>query len=693
MDYIDNTLCITRDRLLASNIITSSTLNHLVERDQVTIVVRGCRGRQAQYAVDSLPKKYREECYKRYDLPPMPREKSLLEQLIRPYPEAVRFYHAYRLPDGRCLPQERISQYTAEAQILEAIGAYWMEHTSKRGKASRRPMGKSEFYGWMVDQLGTISTSDYPHKLPQSVDNLKRKHARYKLEGLESLVHKGYNNRNASKVETTEQEAYLLMLLGNKNNLNNKQVAKLYNEVAEQRGWSTLTASAVGKIARANHLLLDAGRRGRTEYRLRVETAIKRSKPTRSMSYWVHDGWTVELHYQKASEDKRGGRKTVYDCRLVVVVILDASCSYPIGYAIGDRECPALISQALRSATHHTEELFGVKCHPREIQYDHYQEGVLTPLYKAMSNKLSPPKAKNARAKLIEPYFAHLNEDYCKLLPNWSGYGITSTKGKGTNTDAINELKHRIPTREEVEGQIHTIIAQERMKKQAEYLELFDGDVTDIQLDLALYLEHWGETTGRLIGQSIYGLTPTILGEVRYYESFEVSWKAQSHQKWLVYYDPSDLSSVLAVSEDRQYKYLLERKHIQPMAEEDQTEADIEHLRRVHDHHRELEDWVDDRYRAMTPIALEVAEGSKVAKSLLKQSTIPFRKGKGTTKRAIEDTTPAEEEAFGREVVSLIADSKGQCKDNRYDRKLEREGLSSTSEEAPQRRRSILERV
>ena len=59
----------------------------------------------------------------------------------------------------------------------------------------------------------------------------------------------------------------------------------------------------------------------------------------------------------------------------------------------------------------------------------------------------------------------------------------------------------------------------------------------------------------------------------------------------------------------------------------------------------------------------------------------------------LKDTTPAEEEAFGREVVSLIADSKGQCKDNRYDRKLKREGLSSTSEEAPQRRRSILERV
>jgi len=697
MERINGTLCISRCELVEGSIITELNLKQLTQRKQVKTVVRACKGRPAMYSVDSLPERFRVECYKRYDVPPMEREKSLLELQITPHPEAMKYYHAYRLPDGRCLTQDRIDQYVAEAQIMEAISAVWMIHTSARGRTScRKPMSKGHFYQWMVDDIATLPVDEYPHRLPQSADNLKRKHARYKAEGLDSLVHKGYNNRNASKVDTDEQTSYLLMLLGNKNNLNNKQVAGLYNEVAEQRGWDTLTASAVSKIAKANHLLLDAGRRGRTEYRLRVETAIKRSKPTRSMSYWVHDGWTVELHYQKTTTDKKGGTKTTYDCRLVVVVILDASCSYPVGYAIGDRECPALIAQALRSAAHHTEELFGVKCHPREIQYDHYQESVLTPLYKAMSNKLSPPKAKNARAKLIEPYFAYLNENYCKLLPNWSGYGITSTKGKGTNTDALNQLRSQTPTREEVEGQIHTIIAEERLKKHAAYLELFDGDVTDITLDRQLYLEHWGETTGRLIGQSIYGLTPTIYGEVRYYESFELGWKAQSHRKWRVYYDPSDLSSVLAVSEDGQYKYLLEQKHIQPMAVEDQTEVDKEHLRRVHSHHRELEDWVDDKYRAMTAVALEVAEGSKVAKSLLAQATIPFRKGgKKPQKRAIEDTTPAEEEAYGREVVSMIADSRGQCKDNRYDRKMEREGhhLTTTAEEAPRRRRSILERV
>ena len=693
MERVNGVLCATKEELVGAALITERYLKELVNRKTLQIVVRGCRGRQAQYAVDTLPEKYKAEVYKRFDIPPMDRVKSLLEQLIRPLPEAVSYYHSYRLLDGRCLPIDKIAQYTAEAQILEAVSAYQQEHYSKRGKAGRRPMGKGELYGWLADMIQALPQEEYPHKLPKS--RLQEKHEAYQRDGYESLIHKGYQNQNASKTGSDEQSALLLMLLASPNNLNNSQVARLYNETAKVRGWEKLTASAVGKIAKSKSLLIDAGRKGRTDYRLQVQTAIKRTKPTRAMSYWVHDGWTVELYYQHTTTDKKGGTKTVYDCRLVVVVILDASCSYPIGYAIGERECPQLIAQALRSAAHHTEELFGVKCHPREIQYDHYQIGALTPLYKAMSNKLSPARAKNARAKIIEPYFSRLNKTYCQLLPNWSGYGITGKKGKGTNREVASDLRHQIPTRAEVEEQIHTIMSQERALKHEEYMSLFDGDITDIQLDRSIYLEHWGETSGRYIGQSIYGLTPTIFGEVQYYESFEQGFKEQRHQRWQVYYHPSDLSSVLAVSEDGRYKYLLERKHLQPMAVEDQRPEDLQHLERVRTHQREIEDWVDGEWKRMMPLALEASKDNSVAQELLQRSITPFRRGEKKKTRPIEDDTPAEAEAFGREMDDLLPDSQGQVKDNRYDRKLQREGAEDNNNgPAPQpKKRSILERV
>ena len=238
-------------------------------------------------------------------------------------------------------------------------------------------------------------------------------------------------------------------------------------------------------------------------------------------------------------------------------------------------------------------------------------------------------------------------------------------------------------------------MSQERALKHEEYMSLFDGDITDIQLDRSIYLEHWGETSGRYIGQSIYGLTPTIFGEVQYYESFEQGFKEQRHQRWQVYYDPSDLTSVLAVSEDGQYKFLLERKHLQPMAVEDQRPEDLQHLERVRTHQREIEDWVDGEWKRMMPLALEASKGNSVAQELLQRSITPFRRGEKKKKRPIEDDTPAEAEAFAREMDDLLPDSQGQVKDNRYDRKLQREGAEDNDNgPAPQpKKRSILERV
>lgn len=695
MERVNGILCATRYELIDAGLISARYLKDLVDRKTLQIVVRGCRGRQAQYAVDSLPEKYRAEVYKRFDVPPMERKKTLLEQCIRPYPEAYAFFHAWRFEDGRALPEERAEQYINEATLLEAISRARMEHCSVRAKGGKSPVGMAEFVRWMVSDLSQMPADLYPNRLPLS-SRLLDKYKTYKREGMESLIHKGYRNQNARKAGELEQDAYLRMLLMNQNSLQYRHIARLYNDVAEVRGWETVTAEAVRKFASKHRTAIEAGRKGATEFRLKEVTAIKRTKPTRALSYWVHDGWTVELYYQQTSTDKKGNTKTVYDCRLTVVVILDASCSYPIGYAIGEKESPALIAQALRNALHHTRELFGAIYHPREMQYDHYQSKKLEPLYAAMSEKLSPARVKNARAKLIEPYFSYLNREYCKLEANWSGYGVTSRKGgKGINTDVTGQRKGETPTRPEVEGQIHTIIARERAKKHDELLEKFDGDLTGIELSREVYLEHWGETSGRYIGQSIYGLSPTIYGEVCYYECFDRLFLDNKYQRWQVYYDPCDLSSVLAVSEDRLVKLLLERKHLQPMASEDQTEADREHLEKVRAFQRSIEDDLDREYQELLPIALEVAEASPTAKRLLSASRSPFRGGKQvkeTPQRTIDDNEPIEEAPYQQEVYSMLPDSQGQVKNNRYEKKLQHE--LSHEEDAPKpKRRSILERV
>jgi hypothetical protein len=102
---------------------------------------------------------------------------------------------------------------------------------------------------------------------------------------------------------------------------------------------------------------------------------------------------------------KTGYQNTTYHHRPTIVVVLDAFNKYPVGYAIGEAENPDLIRIALRNAAKHTEELFGTMYRTHQVQSDRYAIKNLTPYYEIIADKSTPARAKNAKAKIIEPYF------------------------------------------------------------------------------------------------------------------------------------------------------------------------------------------------------------------------------------------------------------------------------------------------
>src|SRR5690606_26207773 len=97
------------------------------------------------------------------------------------------------------------------------------------------------------------------------------------------------------------------------------------------------------------------------------------------------DGWDVELLYQDTKTDKKGNSVTTYHNRLTVVAVLDPVNNYPIGYAIGTHETPALIKSAVQNAIQHSKALFGEYYMPYQLQSDRYSIKSLTPLYNALS--------------------------------------------------------------------------------------------------------------------------------------------------------------------------------------------------------------------------------------------------------------------------------------------------------------------
>ena len=69
-------------------------------------------------------------------------------------------------------------------------------------------------------------------------------------------------NKNSRKVDNEEKESIILTLLGDRRNLQNSQIAMIYNEVAMQMGWKAITESAIAVWREKYELESYAGRYG-----------------------------------------------------------------------------------------------------------------------------------------------------------------------------------------------------------------------------------------------------------------------------------------------------------------------------------------------------------------------------------------------------------------------------------------------
>ena len=381
---------------------------------------------------------------------------------------------------------------------------------------------------------------------------------------------------------------------------------------------------------------------------------IKRSAPETALTYWTLDGWDVELLYQKqiikTGADGTRHKRTTYDNRKTVVVVLDACCKYPIGYAIGDRENTALIREALRNACRHTRELFGKRYKPLQLQSDNYGRGALTPFYQAMTKYYTPAAVGNAKAKIIEPYFNEINRNYCQLLPNWSGHNITSSPDNQPNFDAYNKNRHLLPTEDVVMEQIHDIIRQEREKKRDAFMEAWANTPDERKIPFCdeEYLMLMGESTGRTNRLTGQGLMLEMQGVRINYESFNIELRDHYNEDWVVKYDPEDMAQVLIINavstkghrvkeEVGTLAFVMQRSMKVPMALVDQKPEHFVYRKKV----REFNESFERRY---------VEKQNKVDEVLsVMREEIPALGSNRLLDRA------------------LITDSRGQHKDRKYE--------------------------
>lgn len=564
---------------------------NLSSRKQIIIPRRACYDTPALISFKSLPLKYRDAVVLKYGNPEKVAKNYYLNDAIVTDPHANDFFARHRKPNGEHLTPEQISIRTMNVSILNAIHEIMQDRLTMR-KALGCFRTTAEAWRIMSDTVNTLP-KEKCHTLPHNYRRLKDKLERYKVKGYAEFIHKSEGNINAVKVKEDEQNAVLQELASDGRNLDNEMVASLYNMVAKKLDWDTICAGTVANWREKNPKVQYAGRHGEVALRNNKAMQVRRVAPRHPLYYWTVDGWDVELLYQAKKKDDKGRTVTTYHNRPTVVMLLDPCTKYPVGYAIGSHETPELIRAAFRNAFRHIKELFGDYYKPLQLQTDNYGKGTLKPFYEACTGAYTPARVHNAKSKIIEPYFKRVNSKYCHLMPNWSGYGVTSKKSLQPNSEWLNKNRHNFPDEQRCTEQIEGIIRILRSECIGKYRKAWDTMPAEDRLPMTMeeYLTLFGETTGwgnRLEGG---GLCPTILGEAVWYDSFDSNFRNYGHLNWIVKYDPSDLKVALAVEntgtirkpQEGTRRFMLEQKYVQPMDLKGRKEGDLEELKRIQD--------------------------------------------------------------------------------------------------------------
>lgn len=515
--------------------------------------------------------------------------------------KAFDFYAAYRYgEDNKKLDLSLVERYTYNASVLNTV---------IKIKANRKAYAKSlnctQIDIWESLSKDVNAFREVEHTLPATSRGLRLRLNDYVAKGYSAIISGRLQNQNATKIKDTEQIALIDELLAKHTNLDNAQVANIYNTVAERLDWKTITSQTVANHKEERNLIIYAGRNGKAKLLDNKLMQNKRTASSAPMLYWTMDGWDAELLYQKTEVDAKGYNVTTYHNRLTAVMVLDPFNKYIVGYAIGTHETPSLIKAALRNAMQHVYGLFGAHYRPYQLQTDRYSIKTLTPIYTACSVHYTPANVNSKKTKVIEPFFNWFNKQYCQMFNNWSGHNVDSGSANQPNDEILNKIRHSFPDEQGCRQQLIASIEADRSKKQAEFIENW-VNVSEEQKSIMpyeMYLQYLGQTTGftnRLQGD---GLNPTIQGQPMWYDSFDINFRKLAHLDWIVKYDTSDLSQVLVVNAEKKagkiqelgtYQFMLNQKYIQPMALADRNDGDAIELKAVKDFNNDAMAYITD---------------------------------------------------------------------------------------------------
>lgn len=610
--------------LAENGLLSEAAVRARIARGTMIQLQKACRGKEAYVDFGSMDEMLKAQIQAALDanVYDKARETVSLSEFVKPDADVRAFYDNYKTAKGSFLPMDKRMEYTANAVVLNGI---------RLMRESYYRNGVNLPWGTIVRLVADLDRSEWKVNLPENERKLRKRFEEYQRGGLEVLVHKNFKtgSTNAAKVLSEEQVNMMIMIIAEHRNFSDKDCAEFYNAVAKAKGWKTITASNVAEWRKKKDYMIAASRGGSHALRSVRSMTVQRERPSAPLLMWVLDGWDCELYYKKTE-----GGKTTYHNRLTVEVVLDPSTRYPIGYAIDETENAELITRALRNAIRHTEELFGRMLRPNQIQCDNFAMKAMKQVYQGLAvEAVTPAAVGNAKSKDIEPWFREFNDKYCKKMMNWSGHGVKAKNQP--NIEVTMKNKNSFPTRDELVAEIGMLIAQYRKDHFPAFAEKYKAlpEERKVELPKMSYLALFGNTRKDTYRLGPQGIVVKYEGKKIQYDCFDERFRDLCYVDWHIKYDPQDMSSVLATTEDGSEQFVLNTKYLQPMALADRKPGDYEALAQVL-HFRKKE---EER------IGLALCAHQEGARNILQSS------------RELEDLSKF-----------LITDSRGQHKSLKY---------------------------
>ncbi len=546
-EYYNNTLCIQAGWLYGQGeIITKNNYRNLLRRNWLNVLRRGCKGTPALVEFDTIPTRFKSKIIDKLGDPTKTVQHYKFKDYLINDLKAVKFFADYTLDNGEPLPQKNISEYVANSIVLNAI----YEITSDPRRSKKTFNSKVGLWDKIIEVVEDLPKHTYPHSLPSNKRRLKEKLRNYKKNGYESLIHKGFCNKNSEKIND-DAKRWLLSRWADRVNrvATTKQLFNEYNTRAEGEGWKKLKEEATiyNYLHQEEIIHLWHGYRyGELKSKEKFAFQFSTKLPSMRDSLWYSDG--TKLNYYFLDDNGKIATCQVYE-------VMDAFSEVLLGFHISPTEDYEAQFFAFRMAA----KVSGQR--PYQLGFDN-QGGHKKLNSGNMLSKLSRLSIKtqpyNGKSKTIESAFGRFQQQFLKQDWFFTGQNITAKSDESkANMEYIMANKHNLPSLADVKETYikrrqewnSAILHSTKKPRIDSYLNSHNPETSKIELWDMIDL-FWIQRP-KPIQLSAYGLSFTEKGSKYTYMKYDennlpdVKWLRENiDKKFVVKFDTEDMALI-----------------------------------------------------------------------------------------------------------------------------------------------------